>query len=122
MDEQQLINMFANGTYAAVELSGKTFKVEIMTGFIDLGFSGYWTKYFNRGRSQGYNKLGPTVFGQFKVTDGVWNGYTCVMLDYGPGFVSVKDYMRQVDPVTWIGVYEVGGHLKGWFRLREVVK
>ena len=122
MDEQQLINMFENGTYAAVELSGKIFEVEIMTGFVDFGFSGYWTKAFNRNGSSGDNALGKSRFGNFKITDGVWNGYTCIILDYGPGFVSVKDYIRQVGPGTWLGVYEVGGHLKGWFRLREVVK
>ena len=122
MDEKQLINMFANGTWNDEDLDGKKFEVEILAGFIDLGFNGAWTKVFRRTGATGYNQLGSTEFGEFKVKPGLWSGYQCVLLDYGPGFVSVKDYMRQVAPLVWLGVYEVGGHLKGWFQLREVVK
>lgn len=122
MDEQQLINMFANGTWNQVALRGKTFKVEILSGFLGLGFSGYWTKRFWQSKNKGHNKLCSVIFGQFRVVAGLWSGYECVMLDYGPGFVFVKDYMRQVGDNTWLGVYEVDGHAKGWFRLTEVIK
>src|SRR4030042_792574 len=122
MDESQLINMFANGTYNIEKLRGKTFTVEIITGFKDLGFDGQWTKHFRRRKSTGHNELRSASFGEFVVKPGIWSGYQCVLLDYGPGFVSVKDYIRQVYGNIWLGVYEVGGHLKGWFRLREVIK
>lgn len=122
MDEYQLINQFANGTYDPEKLRGKVFNVEIITGFIDLGFVGAWTKWFRPYKSNGYNKLGAAEFGEFKTKPGVWSGYQCVLLDYGLGFISVKDYMRQVAANIWLGVYEVGGHQKGWFRLREVEK
>lgn len=121
MDESQLINMFANGTWDAENLRGKVFEVEILTGFKDLGFDACWTKKFRRGKSTGVNRLGAAEFGKFRVCYGIWSGYQCVMLDYGPGFVSVKDYMREVYAHTWLGVYEVDGLLKGWFRLKEVV-
>lgn len=122
MDESQLINQFANGTYDLNNLEGKLFTVEIITGFVDLGFSGHWIKRFLRAKKRGWNELNQVVFGEFKITTGLWSGYNCIILDYGPGFISVKDYMRQVAPNIWLGVYEVGGHLKGWFRLREVEK
>jgi len=122
MDESQLINMFANGTYNWIALRGKTFDVEIVAGFVDLGFSDCWVKVFSKTAVDGYNKLSGHRFGDFKVKIGLWSGYECVLLDYGVGFVSVKDYMRQIDGHTWLGVYVVGGHLKGWFRLREVKK
>ena len=122
MDESQLINMFANGTYDVENLRGKIFTVEIITGFKDLGFDGRWTKIFRHRKLTGYNKLNKVIFGEFMVVPGTWSGYQCVMLDYGPGFFSVKDYLRQVAPDTWLGVYVVGGHLKGWFRLSEVEK
>ncbi len=122
MGEQQLTNMFANGTYNVENLRGKSFTVEVIGGFKDQGFNGRWMKVFRHRKLTGYNRIDKAIFGEFKVFDGVWSGYQCVMLDYGPGFISVKDYMRQVAPDTWLGVYEVGGHLKGWFRLREVEK
>ena len=122
MDESQLINMFANGTYDAENLRGKTFTVGLITGFKDLGFEGHWTKVFRHRKLTGYNKIDKHIFGEFKVIPGTWSGYQCVVLDYGPGFVSVKDYMRQVAPHTWLGVYVVGGKIKGWFRLCEVTK
>lgn len=120
MDEQQLINMFANGTWTQEELRGKKFEVEILLGFVDFGFKGRWTKHFRYRKRTGCNNLGAVEFGEFVVKPGTWSGYNCVLLDYGPGFVSVKDYIRQIGPNTWLGVYEVGGHLKGWFRLKEV--
>jgi hypothetical protein len=120
MDESQLINMFANGTYDADNLKGKTFEVEMLLGFKDLGFDGVWTKRFLQTKNKGHNKLGSVIFGQFRIVPGVWSGYQCVLLDYGAGFISVKDYIRQIADNIWLGVYEVGGHLKGWFRLREV--
>lgn len=122
MDEARLLNMFANGTYCWEELRGKTFDVEIVSGFKDLGFDGLWTKTFSRKGPDGFNRLAGQQFGFFRIVQGTWSGYQCVMLDYGVGFVSVKDYMRQVDDNTWLGVYEVGGHLKGWFRLRRVLE
>ncbi len=122
MDESQLISMFANGTWDIGSLQGKEFEVEIMLGFKDLGFDGRWRKVFRCRQLTGYNLLGTVLFGEFRVLSGVWSGYQCVLLDYVPGFISVKDYMRQVTANIWLGVYEVGGHLKGWFRLREIEK
>ena len=120
MDEASFVNMFANGTYDISALKGKRFDVEILTGFVDIGFNGHWTKHFRDDCNTGYNILNKQTFGLFKIKTGVWNGYNCIMLDYGPGFISVKDYIRQIGFNTWLGVYEVGGALKGWFRLREV--
>ena len=122
MDESQCFNLFANGTYNIEELRGKKFTVEILRGFKDLGFDGKWTKVFRRRKATGYNKVGNTIFGEFKVLTSIWSGYQCVNLHYNSPILSVEDYMRQVADNTWLGVYEVGGHLKGWFRLKEVEK
>jgi len=122
LDEQEFIRLFGTGTYDGGELTGKTFKVEILSGFVDLGFSGRWIKRFMGRSPRGYNRLGKWGFGYFRVESGVWRGYNCVVLDYGPGFVTIKDYIRQVDPTTWLGAYEISGVLKGFFRLKEVEK
>lgn len=122
MDESTLFNMFANGTYNIENLRGKTFIVEILLGFKYLGFDGRWTKTVRYRKLTGYNMLDKSIFGEFKILPGIWSGYQCVNLHYNSPMLSIEDYMRQVDEKTWLGVYVVGGHITGWFRLREVVK
>lgn len=122
MDESELFNMFANGTYNVENLRGKRFTVEILSGSKDLGFEGQWTKIFRHRKLTGYNRLGNAIFGEFRVFEGVWSGYQCVNLHYNSPLLSVEDYMRQTSDDTWLGVYIVGGHIKGWFRLKGVEK
>lgn len=120
MTGAEFLNCFSTGIWNIEALKGKRFDVEILAGFVDLGFNGLWLKRFDKIRAAGRNYLNGVAFGEFKVEQGTWEGYTCVVLNYGVGFVSIKDYMRQTGPTTWIGVYVVAGNLKGWFRLREV--
>ena len=122
MDLQYIENWFSFGTVPYDGFSGKKLEVEKLDGFVNLGFLGPWTKVFHKRNGTGYNMLGKRAFGEFTVGYGEWDGSPCVVFDYGPGFIKVREYLRQVDPGVFIGVYEVGGQVKGWFLLKEAEK
>ncbi len=122
MDEKYILNWFSFGTVPHDTLVGKRFSVEKLLGFVDMGFELPWVKVFRKKNGTGYNISNGVPFGEFRIGFGTWRGYSCLELDYGPGFFRVKEYVRQTDPGVFVGVYELNGETKGWYLLKEVVK